>query len=110
MCILVNHGADKWFAFLCGRRSRVWRVAKELARQNRREATEFERPDKPSGGSSQQSLTVGYGDREESNSSQKPFGMRDLKCKFPEKREVDAVCQPSVSAVFEYQCKSLEWG
>ncbi|KAI6103754.1 hypothetical protein EDD16DRAFT_1582823, partial [Pisolithus croceorrhizus] len=35
MRILANHGADKRFAFLRGRWSRKWKVAKELARQER---------------------------------------------------------------------------
>ncbi|KAI6033579.1 hypothetical protein PISMIDRAFT_684521 [Pisolithus microcarpus 441] len=61
MRILANHGADKRFAFLRGRWSRAWKVAKELARQERR-ARESEQPDKPSGSS--QGVIVGYGDSE----------------------------------------------
>ncbi|KAI5991967.1 hypothetical protein EDD15DRAFT_1070540 [Pisolithus albus] len=66
MRILANHGADKRFAFLRGRWSRAWKVAKELARQERR-AREFEKEEElPSGSSSLQGLIVGYGDSEES--------------------------------------------
>lgn len=66
MRVLANHAADKQFAFLRGRWSRAWKVAKELARQKRREARESEQPDKPSGSSSLPGLIVGYGDSEES--------------------------------------------
>ena len=37
MRILANHGADKRFAFLRGRWSRVWRTEKERARQHQAE-------------------------------------------------------------------------
>ncbi|KAI6111679.1 hypothetical protein EDD17DRAFT_1760740 [Pisolithus thermaeus] len=66
MRILANHGADKRSAFLRGGWSRAWKVAKELARQERREARESERTENPSGSSSLQGLIVGYGDSEES--------------------------------------------
>ncbi|KAI6097060.1 hypothetical protein F5141DRAFT_1150797, partial [Pisolithus sp. B1] len=66
MRILANHGANKRLAFLRGRWSRAWKVAKELARQERREARESERAEKPSGSSSLQGLMVGYGDSRES--------------------------------------------
>ncbi|KAI6106481.1 hypothetical protein EV401DRAFT_2200454 [Pisolithus croceorrhizus] len=54
----ANHGADKRFAMLCGRWSTAWKVAKELARQERRETMESEKAEKPSGSSSLQRLTV----------------------------------------------------
>ncbi|KAI6160818.1 hypothetical protein EDD17DRAFT_1593864, partial [Pisolithus thermaeus] len=56
--IQANHGADKRFAMLCGRWSTAWKVAKELARQERRETMESEKAEKPSGSSSLQRLTV----------------------------------------------------
>ncbi|KAI6011139.1 hypothetical protein EDC04DRAFT_782265 [Pisolithus marmoratus] len=63
MRILANHGADKRFAFLRGRWSRAWKVSKELARQEQREAQKAE---KLSGSSSLQGLIADYGDSEES--------------------------------------------
>ncbi|KAI6094987.1 hypothetical protein F5141DRAFT_1206583 [Pisolithus sp. B1] len=56
--ILANHAADKRFAMLCGRWSTAWKVAKELARQERRETMESEKAEKPSGSSSLQRLIV----------------------------------------------------
>ncbi|KAI5996945.1 hypothetical protein EDD15DRAFT_2246890 [Pisolithus albus] len=66
MRILANHGADKRFAFLRGRWSRAWKVAKELARQERRARESEKEEEPPSGNSSLQGLIVGYGDSEES--------------------------------------------
>ncbi|KAI5989246.1 hypothetical protein EDD15DRAFT_2284386 [Pisolithus albus] len=66
MRILANHGADKRFAFLRGRWSRAWKVAKELARQERRARESEKEEELPAGSSSLQGLIVGYGDSEES--------------------------------------------
>ncbi|KAI5998396.1 hypothetical protein F5J12DRAFT_850164 [Pisolithus orientalis] len=66
MRILANHGADRRFAFLRGRWSRAWKVAKELARQERRDTDESKIADRPSGSSSLQGLVAGYGESGES--------------------------------------------
>ncbi|KAG6333476.1 hypothetical protein ID866_5613 [Astraeus odoratus] len=65
MRILANHGADKRFAFLRGRWSRAWRIAKEAARQQQRGAQEPKKAHPPPGGSSLKGL-AGYGDSDDS--------------------------------------------